>query len=572
MPPPTLLDVEPVADPTFADLDLPPALLSAIAARGYTDPTPIQAGIIPHVLAGRDVIGQAQTGTGKTAAFALPLLARLDPAVAAPQVLILAPTRELAGQVAETCSAYADHLPHAKVATIYGGAGYRDQLRALRQGATVVVGTPGRVMDHLRRGTLDTGSLRCLVLDEADEMLRMGFIEDVEWILEQLPRDRQMALFSATMPGPIRSIAKRHLDQPVAVRPAAPSTAATTVDQRYWFMRGCDKTEAVARMIEGEDTDGVLVFTRTKAATTEVAAALVARGIQAEVLNGDMAQERREAVVARFRAGQLDVLVATDVAARGLDVPRISHVINRDLPGDPETYIHRIGRTGRAGRSGAAISCVHPRERGFLRTIERRSGQPIAEMELPSAATINRRRGERFAARVLAHAGEDLGQFEQLAASLIAEHGLDPVRAVAAMARLVHGSDELFVEEVSRTSEPREPRRSAGSRREGHGDGVRQQLDRSGLRFRLDVGHVHGARPGMIVGAIANELGLPGHAIGAIRIHDAYTTVVLPEDLDRQLQAQLQRVRVCGRPLRASPIGTGRGAPRRAAGGKRQRR
>ena len=355
----------------FSDLGLPGPIQKALDERGYTTPTPIQAAIIPHVLGGQDVIGQAQTGTGKTAAFALPLLARMDATLREPQVLVLAPTRELAGQVADACIDYGKHIDGMRIAAVYGGAGYGDQLRALKRGAQIIVGTPGRVMDHIERGSLDVSRLRCFVLDEADEMLRMGFIDDIQWIMERIPEQRQVALFSATMPPEIRRIAQRYLQKPVEIKIKAQTETASTVTQKYWYVRGFLKIEAAARFIEGYDTDGVMVFARTKAATVEVADGLKAQGIAAAPLNGDMAQNQREKVVDQLKRGELDVLVATDVAARGLDVPRISHVINYDMPGEVETYVHRIGRTGRAGRSGEAILFVHPREKRGLYGIER---------------------------------------------------------------------------------------------------------------------------------------------------------------------------------------------------------
>lgn len=553
----------------FTDLCLPEKVQRALDDCGYATPTPIQSAVIPHMLAGRDVIGQAQTGTGKTAAFALPVLARLDPTAQSPQVLVLAPTRELANQVAEACMNYGRHLPGLRIAAVYGGAGYHDQLRDLRRGAQIVVGTPGRVMDHMQRGSLDLSDLRCLVLDEADEMLQMGFIDDVEWIISQAPAQRQVALFSATMPAAIRRIAQRYLSDPKEIAIRAATATADTVRQRYWFVRGLPKYEAVARMIEGEPTEGVLVFTRTKAATTELADGLVARGLAAAALNGDMVQAQRERVVDQLKRGDLDVLVATDVAARGLDVQRISHVINYDMPSDAETYVHRIGRTGRAGRSGEAIVCVHPREKGMLRSLERRTRQSIAEMQLPDVKDINRLRAERFALTVHEVSQGDLTDFEALVQTVVEKHGLDPLRAAAALARMAHGDQPLFLQPEQphqyAAATQRGPR-SGRDRRGPFDDGPPRgrKIDRRDAgqqQYRIDVGHVHGTRPGMIVGAIANELGLPGEAIGAIRIHDNYSMVSLPGDMPAKTVAALSRIRVAGRALAAKRFEAGH--PRR---------
>ncbi len=368
----------------FGDLGLPEPLLAALAEVGYESPSPIQAATIPALLSGRDVLGTAQTGTGKTAAFALPILSRLEPGRTRPQALVLAPTRELAIQVAEAFQRYSARLPGFQVLPIYGGQGYGPQLQALRRGVQVVVGTPGRVIDHLERGTLDLSGLTTLVLDEADEMLRMGFIDDVEAVLQKTPPTRQVALFSATMPAPIRRIAQTYLRDPAEVNIAARTTTAANIRQRYWFVSGLHKLDALTRILEAEPFDAMIVFARTKAATEELAGKLQARGVAAAAINGDMQQQQRERTIAQLKDGKLDVLVATDVAARGLDVERISHVLNYDIPYDTESYVHRIGRTGRAGRSGEAILFVTPRERGMLRAIERATRQPIEEMRLPA--------------------------------------------------------------------------------------------------------------------------------------------------------------------------------------------
>jgi ATP-dependent RNA helicase DeaD len=382
---------------SFAALQLPPALLAALADVGYETPSPIQAACIPILLAGRDLLGEAQTGTGKTAAFALPVLARLDLAVKMPQALVLTPTRELAIQVAEAFQKYAKHMPGFHVLPLYGGQSMVIQLRALSRGAHVIVGTPGRIMDHLERKSLSLDALQTLVLDEADEMLRMGFIDDVEWILEHTPATRQTALFSATMPEPIRRIAKRYQRDPEQIKIKAATATVSTIRQRYWIARGADKLDALTRMLEvEEDFDAAIVFVRTKLATVELAEKLEARGLEAAALNGDMTQGLREQVIERLKNGSLDIVVATDVAARGIDVPRVSHVINYDIPYDTEAYIHRIGRTGRAGRAGTAILFVAPREQRMLKAIEHATRQKIEPISLPTAGEVAERRVARF--------------------------------------------------------------------------------------------------------------------------------------------------------------------------------
>jgi ATP-dependent RNA helicase DeaD len=541
-------------DVAFRDLALPAPLLATLAARGYETPTPIQAAIIPHLLDGCDVIGQAQTGTGKTAAFALPLLAKIDTNIRKPQVLVLAPTRELARQVAEACTAYGAELPGLEIAAVYGGAGYHDQNRSLRRGAQIVVGTPGRVMDHMERGSLQVDGLRCLVLDEADEMLRMGFIDDVEWVLERLPEQVQIALFSATMPREIRRIAQQHLHDPVEIAIKAATATASTIEQRYWFVHGLPKYEALARILEAEESDGVLVFTRTRMASVEVTEGLQAHGINAAALNGDMAQALRERTVAQLREGSLKVVVATDVAARGLDVDRLSHVINYDMPSDAETYVHRIGRTGRAGRTGQAILFVHPREKRDLFNIEKRTRQRITEMNLPSVATINHLRRQRFAQNLIDATGNVPGEFETLIADLVAQ-GHDPARLAAAGARLLHGSDQLNLIEPPPAARRERPRRPDSRERPPRNSTYNKALDDSSqVQYRLAVGHRHGTKPGMIVGAIANELGIPGKAIGHIRIHQQHSTVALPHDLPPRMVQALRRIYVSGQAIDAKPI------------------
>ena len=461
---------EPSPAPRFADLGLPEPLLRALADVGYESPSPIQAATIPPLLQGRDVLGQAQTGTGKTAAFALPILARIDPAQATPQALVLAPTRELAIQVAEAFQKYAHHLPGFHVLPIYGGQSYYPQLQALKRGVQVVVGTPGRVIDHLDRGSLDLSRLRCLVLDEADEMLRMGFIDDVEAVLKKIPETRQVALFSATMPPPIKRIAQTYLHDPVEVAIKAQTTTAANIRQRYWAVSGVHKLDALTRILEAEPFDAMIVFSRTKLGTEELAEKLSARGISAAAINGDMDQKARERTIQRLKDGQVDVLVATDVAARGLDVERISHVLNYDIPYDTESYVHRIGRTGRAGRKGEAILFVTPRERGMLRAIERATRQPIEPMQLPSVEAVNEQRVARFLGRIdEALEGRDLALFRDLLERYERERNVPAIEVAAALAALLQGQTPLLLEppaerEAGGWDKPERARKERGER------------------------------------------------------------------------------------------------------------
>ncbi|GMV30270.1 MAG: hypothetical protein AMXMBFR59_23950 [Rhodanobacteraceae bacterium] len=456
------------APPTFRELDLPAPVLKALDEVGYESPSPIQAATIPPLLAGRDVLGQAQTGTGKTAAFALPILARIDAEKHVPQALVLAPTRELAIQVAEAFQKYAAHIPGFQVLPIYGGQGYGPQLHALRRGVQVIVGTPGRVIDHLERGTLDLSNLSCLVLDEADEMLRMGFVDDVETVLLKTPPTRQIALFSATMPAPIRRIAQTHLKDPVEVTIKAKTTTATNIRQRYWQVSGVHKLDALTRILEAEPFDAMIIFARTKAATEELAEKLAARGLAAAAINGDIQQQQRERTIQRLKDGQIDILVATDVAARGLDVERISHVLNFDIPYDTEAYVHRIGRTGRAGRSGDAILFVAPRERGMLRAIERATRQPIEPMNLPTVEAVNDQRIARFKQRISdTRAAGGLELFQQLIEQYETEHDVPAVEIAAALARLVQGDTPLLLDAEAKFE--RHEREKWAARRDGDG-------------------------------------------------------------------------------------------------------
>ncbi|MGH8400734.1 MAG: DEAD/DEAH box helicase, partial [Gammaproteobacteria bacterium] len=460
--------------PAFRDLGLDPALLKALQDVGYETPSPIQARTIPHILAGTDVLGQAQTGTGKTAAFALPLLSRLDLKHAAPQVLVLTPTRELAIQVAEAFQRYAAHLKGFHVLPIYGGQDYRGQLQQLKRGVHVVVGTPGRVMDHMRRGTLQLGDLRSLVLDEADEMLRMGFIDDVEWILEQTPPQRQIALFSATLPTAIKRIAQKYLRDPQEIRIEVATATADTIRQRYWLVSGTHKLDALTRILEAEDFDAMLVFVRTKTATLELASRLEARGYSVAALNGDVQQKLRERTVQQLKNGAIDILVATDVAARGLDVERISHVVNYDIPYDTEAYVHRIGRTGRAGRSGEAILFVAPREQNMLRMIERATRQPITRMKLPSTEVINDQRIARFHQKITdTLAGGGLELYQKLIDAYQQEHNVPGIEIAAALAKLVQGNTPLLLENVAEP--PERPARAPRPERGGDYDQPRER-------------------------------------------------------------------------------------------------
>jgi ATP-dependent RNA helicase DeaD len=576
----------------FSDLGLPEPLMKAVTDVGYEVPSPIQAQSIPVLLQGRDVLGQAQTGTGKTAAFALPLLANIDINSNKTQIIILAPTRELAIQVAEACNTYAKHLQGLNVLAVYGGQSYDNQLRQLKRGAQVVVGTPGRVMDHLRRKTLKLQDLQALVLDEADEMLRMGFIDDVEWILEQTPDTRQIALFSATMPAQIKRIADKHLQNPKHIKIINKTATVSTTSQRYAIVAQRHKLDAMVRVLEGEEHDGVIIFVRTKIATNEVASKLQGLGYKAEALNGDVAQNQREKIVEQLKRGRLNLLVATDVVARGLDVDRISHVINYDAPHDTESYIHRVGRTGRAGRSGCAVLFLTPREKRMLGTIERATKQKIPALQLPSTSDINKARVERFKQRALnATNSKNIETFRELYNELTQKSDLDNDLIAAAFALLAQGQAPLFIQDSdlqtsnakdsdssnrnrdgtnrSRRDRPqrgdRPDRKEFGDRRsKARGDKPAPALKPTPLtdfpdiemaRFRLDVGHTDQVKPGNIVGAIANEADLDAKYIGEIEIREDFSTVDLPSDMPRGMLKLLKRVHVAGKPLDLSYYG-----------------
>ncbi|MCC4599529.1 DEAD/DEAH box helicase [Xanthomonas melonis] len=583
----------------FADLGLSDAVMKAVAAVGYESPSPIQAATIPALLAGRDVLGQAQTGTGKTAAFALPVLSNADLHQVKPQALVLAPTRELAIQVAEAFQKYAEAIPGFRVLPVYGGQPYAQQLSALKRGVHVVVGTPGRVIDHLDRGTLDLSQLKTLVLDEADEMLRMGFIDDVEAVLKKLPEQRQVALFSATMPPAIRRIAQTYLQEPAEVTIAAKTTTSANIRQRYWWVSGLHKLDALTRILEVEPFDGMIIFARTKAATEELAQKLQARGMAAAAINGDMQQAAREKTIAQLKDGKLDILVATDVAARGLDVERISHVLNYDIPYDTESYVHRIGRTGRAGRSGEAILFVTPREKGMLRSIERATRQPIEEMQLPSVDAVNDTRVARFMSRISETlAGGQIELYRDLLQRFESENNVPAIDIAAALARLLQGDAPFLLtppvrgaredaaprerheraDRGERGERPRfEPKFERGPRADseraprpprGEDAGERPRREPAprgepefGMEsYRIEVGHSHGVKPANIVGAIANEAGLESRYIGRIDIQHDYSILDLPADMPRELLQHLKKVWVSGQQLNMRKLEDGEAA------------
>jgi ATP-dependent RNA helicase DeaD len=600
---------------SFRDLALSEPVLRALADVGYESPSPIQAATIPVLLSGADMLGQAQTGTGKTAAFALPALSRIDLSKHEPQVLVLVPTRELALQVAEAFLRYAAHIKGFHVLPIYGGQSYQPQLNALRRGVHVVVGTPGRIIDHMNRGTLKLGGLTLLVLDEADEMLQMGFVDAVESILEQTPPQRQVALFSATMAAPIRRIAAKHLRSPVEVTIKSKTTTATNIRQRYWMVSGMHKLDALTRILEAETFDGMLVFTRTKQSTVELAEKLEARGFAAAPLNGDIPQPQRERTVARLKAGQIDILVATDVAARGLDVERIGHVVNYDVPYDTESYVHRIGRTGRAGRKGEAILFIAPRERNMLRAIERATRQVIEPMNLPTVDAVNALRISKFKQRVVETVADaDAKALRPVVELLEAETGLPLIDIAAALAAMAQGATPLLLggkgdrrdeapgvatrggqppgrsaapsdvraerprhferpqsqertqaPERTRAAEPPSPgerprptERYSEPARSSSAEPPRKPRPKAAgslmETFRIEVGSTHGIKPSNVVGAIANEAGIEGVHIGRVDIREDHSFVDLPEGMPKQIFKVLQKVLVAGRELRISKV------------------
>ncbi|MCP1317616.1 DEAD/DEAH box helicase [Halomonas sp. 707B3] len=550
-----------VASPSFGDLALLPAVLSAVEAQGYEIPSPIQAQTIPALLEGRDMLGQAQTGTGKTAAFALPLLSRLDMQRREPQVLVLAPTRELAQQVAVSFSKYGQNLQGLEVATLCGGQEYREQLGALKRGAQVVVGTPGRVIDHLDRGSLKLDGLSALVLDEADEMLRMGFIDDVKRVVADTPKDAQRVFFSATLPTEIERIVNRYLVNPVKVAIESRTTTGENIEQRIVRVDGGAKLEAVARILEVEPVDAAIVFVRTRAACTTLVEQLTARGVNAAGLSGDLDQSLRERTITRLKRGKVDVLIATDVAARGLDVPRITHVINYDLPQDAEAYTHRIGRTGRAGRSGIAITFAGFREGRKVGWMEQATGQKMTEMPLPDEAAIRAHRDEVFHHRVVAALTKGAEEQRALVERLV-EEGHDAVELACAFAAMARADEAP----IGRLQAPRKekPMRDGAPGKPGGARRERSSAPSEGMtRYRVSVGHKDGVKPGQLVGALANEGGIEGARIGRIDIRNAFSVVELPSGLPSTILAKMARARVAGRPLEISEDRAPERAPRR---------
>ena len=554
----------------FSKFELKPTILKALQEVGYETPTPIQDQTIPYLLEKKDVLGQAQTGTGKTAAFALPLLSNLNLRQKEPQILVLAPTRELAIQVAEAFKKYASQIKNFHVLPIYGGQEYRRQIRGLKRGVHVVVGTPGRIMDHMRRGTLKLDKLNTLVLDEADEMLRMGFIDNVEWILEKTPLKRQIALFSATMPQKIRSIAKRYLKEPEQIIIKVKTMTANTIRQRFWPVNGMHKLDALTRILEIESFEAMLIFVRTKTATVDLSAKLEARGYASNALNGDIKQNKREETINYLKSGKLDIIVATDVAARGLDVDRISHVVNYDIPHDIEGYVHRIGRTGRAGRIGDAILFVAPREKRMLHSIEKATKQKIEIMELPSTELINDQRIVKFKQRISdTLANEELSIFSQIIEQYQKEHNVPSIEVAAALAMLLQGETPFMLKNEHNLSkknknilkndskthkkignEKRTVRTKVGARNRRNG-----LSNEKGMKsYRLEVGHNQSVNKKNIVEAIANESGLDRQFIGRINIYDDYSEIDLPEGMPKVVFKDLKEVCVSGQPLKISQI------------------
>ncbi|MBU1341183.1 MAG: DEAD/DEAH box helicase [Proteobacteria bacterium] len=560
----------------FDEMNLAPAVFSVLQNVGYSIPTPIQALTIPQMILGKDILGQARTGTGKTAAFALPLLSRIDLENKRPQILVLTPTRELAIQVAASFKTYGAGMKGLNVLSVYGGQSYEIQLKQLKRGVHVVVGTPGRLMDHMRRKTVSFADLFCVVIDEADEMLHMGFIDDVEWILEKTPDDSQTALFSATMPGPIRKIAQKYLKNPEEVIVKPDSTELATINQKYWMVAGAKKGLALARILEAITFDGVIVFVKTKTATLEVTKILEEKGFKAEALNGDIAQNARERTVSRLKNGNIDILVATDVAARGLDVDRISHVINYDMPAKVDPYVHRIGRTGRAGRTGEAILFVGRNERWMLKVIERTTKQPIKEITLPSNKAINKKRMEAFKQTITQTlASEDVSLFQELIEDYAKEKNIPVSQVAAALARQAHGSTPFFlpaqekeIKPLLKTAVKERPIKKTVSVKKPVsvkkgpalvGKSLKKQLPQPvettqspieksiiplelGMeRYRIEVGRRHGVRAGNIVGAISNEAGIDSKYIGHIDINQDFSFVDLPFGMPTEIFTLLKK-------------------------------
>ncbi|WP_076414332.1 DEAD/DEAH box helicase [Shewanella sp. UCD-KL12] len=585
---------------TFRELGLAEPLLRALDELGYEKPTPIQAASIDPLMAGKDILGQAQTGTGKTGAFALPLLNSIDPTTNAPQILVLAPTRELAVQVAEAFGSYAKFMKGLHVLPIYGGQSMHQQLNALRRGPQIIVGTPGRVMDHMRRGTLKLESLKAMVLDEADEMLKMGFIDDIEWILEHTPKQRQLALFSATMPEQIKRVANKYLAEPVHVKIAATTTTVETIEQRFVQVSQHNKLEALVRVLEVEKTEGIIIFVRTRNSCVELAEKLEARGYASSPLHGDMNQQARERAVDQLKRGKLDIIIATDVAARGLDVERIGHVVNYDIPYDTEAYVHRIGRTGRAGRTGMAILFVTHREMRMLRTIERATKSRISPMDVPSPETVTERRLSRLGEQVSDIIAKDSLDFMKGAvAQLCQQLEVDTDILAAALLQQVQKDRPLQLPSIherqrdnrdDRNSRDRNDRNSRDRgdrpRRDsrptptdlGKADSLKDNPDVKMCRYIIDVGRDNGVGVGNIVGAVANEANIDSRYIGQIQLFDQVTAIDLPDGMPKDVLQHLKKVRVCGRPLNIReaegaeiPTGDSRPArrPRRSSSDRR---
>jgi len=534
----------------FNSFGLSDALLKVLEEVGYEVPSAIQEQCITHLLNAHDVIGQAQTGTGKTAAFALPLIDRIDLNNNQVQLLVLTPTRELAIQVSEAIQTYARHLKGFHVLPIYGGQSYDVQLRPLKRGVHAVVGTPGRVMDHLKRGTLKLNLLKALVLDEADEMLKMGFIDDVKWVMEKLPKERQIALFSATIPDVIRRVAEKFLNSPKVVKVKTKTATAQTISQRYWLVGGVHKLDALTRILEGESFDALLIFVRTKTATSNLAEKLSARGFTAEAINGDIAQTQRERIIHQLKNGKIDILVATDVAARGLDVDRISHVVNYDIPQDPESYGHRIGRTGRAGREGKAILFVAPRERRMLKTIERITRQPIEPMQLPTAKIINEQRVNNFKQRITDTLdNQELAIFEELILDYQKEHEIDAFKISSALALMAQGTDPLLLNEKEINQASFDETNKNKIAVSVHADSLKDNPAIKMRRYRVSVGRKDNIKPGNVLGAIANEAEISSEFIGAIHIFQDFTTIDLPDEMPKETLQILKNTRVFDKKL-----------------------
>tara|TARA_Y100001968_G_scaffold161721_1_gene147934 strand:- start:30060 stop:31874 length:1815 start_codon:yes stop_codon:yes gene_type:complete len=536
-------------------------MLKTLSNKGYKEPTPIQSAAFPELMLGRDLVGQAQTGTGKTAAFALPIIERLQKPGGPPQVLVLAPTRELAIQVAESFKSYAIDKPLLKILSVYGGSDFRSQINSLKRGVAIVVGTPGRVMDHLRQGTIDKSELNCLVLDEADEMLRMGFIDDVEWILEQLPKERQMVLFSATMPSEIRRISKQYLNNPAEITIKPPKKNTSLIKQKHIVVQNSHKINALKRILEAITEEGVIIFTRTKAITIIVAERLEAYGHNVAVLNGDVPQNQRERTIERLRKGTIDILVATDVAARGLDVDRIGLVINYDMPFDKEAYIHRIGRTGRAGRTGEAILFASPRERSFINNLERAVGQPIEKMDIPSNEMINKTRISKLQKNLIKALDrgreheEEIMLINQVIQKISEELKVEGDQIALAAINLTLGTSPLLIQEdeswINRANYGRRKidDRDERGRHRRRSKYENESTEHNMERFRVEVGYRDNVKPGNLVGAIANETGLKGRMIGRIQIFESHSYIDLPKKMPQDIFNNLKRVKVMNREL-----------------------